>query len=242
RDTARLVDAADMWSLKIEHKFTDKWSLSGFYIYNKTDEPGSGIMPPGFVYMENDAEFFTTLRRRPHALVFNSTHVLNDTTVLTLRYGWTTWQDQTDLGAFPGGLASLGFSQGYVSALDPDGPKMFPYLIFNDAVANVGGWGGSRRRWNAPYAFNGALTKLWGGHSFKAGADIRRLGISTTTESEMAGRFRFDSRFTSASAVAGSGHELASLLLGLPVVGSRAPVNRGELEWFTRYYGGYVQD
>jgi hypothetical protein len=25
-------------------------------------------------------------------------------------------------------------------------------------------------------------------------------------------------------------------------VGSRAPVNRGELEWFTRYYGGYVQD
>ena len=33
-----------MFTLKAEHKFTDTWSLSGLYIYNKTDEPGSTIM------------------------------------------------------------------------------------------------------------------------------------------------------------------------------------------------------
>jgi hypothetical protein len=247
RDTARLVDAADMFTVKVEHKFTDRSSLNGFYVYNKTDEPGSGIMPPEFQYIENTSEFFTTLRRRPHALVFNNTNVLNDSTVLTLRYGWTTWQDQTDFAEYAPGLGSLGFSQGYVGGLDPDGPRMFPRLSFNENTADVGGWGGSRRRWNGPFAINGALTKLWGNHSFKVGADARQLGISTTTESEMSGGFRFDRRFTGAVGIAGSGHELASLLLGLPVAatggtGSSVPVNRGELEWFTRYYGGYVQD
>jgi hypothetical protein len=241
RDTARIVDAADMFTLKIDHRFTDSVSLNGFYLYNKTDEPGSGIMSPEFVFIENQAEFFTTLRRRPHALVFNNTNILNDSTVLTLRYGWTTWQDQTDFGGFPGGLGSIGFSSNYVNALHPDGPGMFPALSFNDAVNDVGGWGGSRRRWKAPLAINGTLTKLMGNHSIKLGADVQQLGIATTTESEMAGSFGFNRLFTGAPGVAGSGHELASLFLGLPTSGS-VPINRGEQEWFTRYYGAYVQD
>ncbi len=241
RDTARIVDLADMFTIKVDHRFSDRTSLSGFYVYNRSDEPGSGIMPPEFVHIENTAEFFTTLRRRPQALLFNNTNILNDTTVLTLRFGWTTWQDQTDFGEYAAGAASLGFAPGYVAALDPDGRRMFPALSFNDNTSNVGGWGGSRRRWNAPFAVNAALTKLWGSHSIKIGADARELGISTTTESSMSGSFTFDRRFTSAVGVAGSGQELASLLLGLPVSGS-VPVNRGELEWFTRYYSAYIQD
>lgn len=238
RDTARIVDAADMFTFKGEHKFTDRWSLSGFYVYNKTDEPGSGIMPRDFVYIENQAEFFTTLRRRPHALVFNNTNILNDTTVMTLRFGWTTWQDQTDKGAFSPGLASLGFNPTYVNAVAEK--DVFPSLNF-DNVADAGGWGGSRRRWNGPFAVNGTLTKLWGTHSFKVGADARELGITTTTVSAMGGTFTFNDDFTSLGGAAGTGHELASLLLGLPVSGS-APANRGEGDWFTRYYGAYVQD
>jgi hypothetical protein len=82
-DTARLVDQADMFTVKVDHRFTDNWSLSGFYLYNKTDEPGSGIMPANFQYIENQAEFFPTLRRRPHVLAINNTNVLNDSTVET---------------------------------------------------------------------------------------------------------------------------------------------------------------
>src|SRR5437773_8729911 len=37
--TAFIVDKAQMYTGKVEHKFTDNWSLSGFYLYNKTDEP-----------------------------------------------------------------------------------------------------------------------------------------------------------------------------------------------------------
>ena len=52
-DTARLVDEADMFTLKMDHRFNDRWTLNGFYLYNNTDEPGSGIMPADFQYIEN---------------------------------------------------------------------------------------------------------------------------------------------------------------------------------------------
>ncbi len=244
-DTARIVDEADMFTLKVDHKITDAWTLSGFYLYNNTDEPGSGIMPADFQYIENQAEFFTTLRRRPHVLAINNTNVLNDTTVLALRFGWLSWQDQTDTASYEPGLQSLGFSSNYVNAINEAGRSMFPELLF-DGVDSVGGWGGDLTRWTGRYAVNATLTKLWGNHSVKAGADFRELGIETTAEVSpntggrfLAGSFEFDRLFTSRNGI--GGHDFASLLLGLPV-GGAVPFNQGEGEWFTRYYGAYLQD
>ena len=244
-DTARLVDEADMLTLKVDHKITDNWTLGGFYLYNNTDEPGSGIMPADFQYIENQAEFFTTLRRRPHVLAINSTSVLNDSTVLALRYGWLTWQDQTDTAAFEPGLASLGFGSNYVNSINEAGRTMFPELLFDD-IDDVGGWGGDETRWTGRYAINATLTKLMGTHSIKAGADMRELGLQITTELSptsggrfLAGSFEFNRNFTSRGGI--GGHEFASLLLGLPVDGS-VPYNAGEGEWYTRYYGAYIQD
>ena len=244
-DTARIVDEADMLTVKADHRFNDRWSLSGFYLYNNTDEPGSGIMPPEFQYIENHAEFFTTLRRRPHVLAINATNILNDSTVLTFRYGWQTWQDQTDTAVFQPGLGSLGFSPTYLNAINPEGLTTFPELLFDD-IDDVGGWGGDRTRWTGPYALNATITKLWGAHSLKAGADMRKLGIKVTAETSpntaalfLGGSFSFDRLFTSQNGV--GGHEFASLLLGLPVDGG-VPFNAGEGEWFTRYYGAFIQD
>jgi hypothetical protein len=243
--TGFLVDKAQMYTFKGEHKFSDKSSLSGLYIYNKTDEPGTTLMNPDKLFMADQDQWFGPLRRRPHVLVFNSTNVLNNTTVLTLRYGWTTWQDSCDKQAFTPGLQSLGFSPTFVNALGPGGSDTFPYIGF-DEVESVGGWGGIPTRWKGPYAINGALTKLAGSHSFKVGADIRRLGVATQTASEgpneepaLGGYFGFNRLFTSRNGV--GGHELASLLLGLPFEGS-APFNPGNGEWYTRYWGGYFQD
>jgi hypothetical protein len=244
-DTARLVDEADMITLKVDHKLTDAWTLSGFYLYNNTDEPGSGIMPTDFQYIENHGEFFTTLRRRPHVLAINSTNVLNDSTVLALRYGWLTWQDQTDTAVYEPGLGSLGFSNNYVNAINEACRNMFPELLFDD-MSDVGGWGGDLTRWTGRYAVNATLTKLLGTHSVKAGADMRELGLQITTELSpnsaerfLGGSFAFNRFFTSQAG--NGGHDFASLLLGLPVSGS-VPFNSGEGEWFTRYYGAYIQD
>ncbi|HMD36896.1 MAG TPA: carboxypeptidase-like regulatory domain-containing protein [Vicinamibacterales bacterium] len=236
--TAFIVDMADMFTIKAEHKITKDWTLSGFYLYNRTNEPGSTIMQSDKLFMADQDQWFGPLRRRPHVLVFNNTNVINDTTVLTLRYGWTTWQDSCDSQPFSAGLQSLGFSPTYTNALSAGGANIFPSLTYQQ-TEGVGGWGPIPVRWKGPYAINGALTKLKGTHSFKIGADFRRLGVSLATESALGGTFAFDSAFTSKSG--GGGAELASLLLGLPSSGS-APANNGEGEWFTRYWGAYLQD
>ncbi len=244
--TAFIVDKAQMYTWKGEHKFSDRWSLSGFYLYNKTDEPGSSIMKADKLFMADQDQWFGPLRRRPHVLVFNNTNVINDTTVMTLRYGWTTWQDSCDSQPFSAGQQSLGFPASYVNALPSPGANTFPSLVFQQ-VESVGGWGPGPVRWKGPYAINGALTKLFGNHSVKVGADLRRLGVSLVTvcctasfgAPSISGDFNFDARFTGRNGV--GGHELASLLLGLPASG-QAPFNNGAGEWFTKYWGGYVQD
>jgi hypothetical protein len=236
--TGFLVDKAQMYTFKGEHKFTDKWSLSGLYIYNKTDEPGTSIMKADKLFMADQDQWFGPLRRRPHVLVLNNTNVLNNTTVLSLRYGFSTWQDSCDAQLFSPGIQSLGFSPAFVNALGPGGKDVFPSLQFANTEA-VGGWGPIPTRWKGPYAINGALTKLMGTHSFKVGADFRRLGVAIATENELSGRYFFDSRFTSKNGA--GGHELASLLLGLPYDGS-VPHDPANFEWYTKYWGGYFQD
>jgi hypothetical protein len=236
--TAFIVDKALMWTFKGEHKFTDKSSLSGLYIYNKTDEPGSTIMKADKLFMADQDQWFGPLRRRPHVLVLNSTNVLNNTTVLTVRYGFSTWQDSCDAQPFSAGLQSLGFSPNYVNALGPGGKETFPSLLFDD-TEDVGGWGPGPVRWKGPYAFNAALTKLFGSHSLKVGGDMRRLGVALATETELGGHFEFNNLFTSRNGT--GGNEIASLLLGLPSSG-RAPHDPAEFEWFSKYWGGYFQD
>jgi hypothetical protein len=156
--------------------------------------------------------------------------------VLTLRYGWTTWQDSCDSQPFSAGLQSLGFASNYVNAV-PDA-TIFPSLTFNQ-TEGVGGWGPFPVRWKSPYSINGALTRLVGSHSFKFGGDLRRLGVALATENTLGGSFAFDPAFTSKNGTGGD--ELASLLLGLPSSGS-VPFNNGQGEWFTRYWGFYIQD
>jgi len=170
-------------------------------------------------------------------LVFNSTNVINNTTVVTLRYGWTTWQDACDKQAFSAGIGSLGFSPNYTNALSQK--DVFPSLNFNDGVQEVGGWGAIPNRWKSPYSINGTLSKLLGDHSVKFGGDMRRMGVATVSATEMGGTFNFSRLFTSNNGV--GGHELASVLLGVPSTGS-VPFDDGPFEWYTKYYGAYAQD
>jgi hypothetical protein len=244
--TARIVDQADMFTVKVEHKFSQTLSLSGLYIYNRTNEPGSTIMPTDKLFMADQDQWFGPLRRRPHVLVFNATDVLNDRTVLTMRYGFSTWQDSCDKQAFTPGLQSLGFSPTYVNALGPGGSDTFPSLSF-DQTESVGGWGGVPIQWKSPASINAAVTHLKGSHSYKFGGDYRRMGVALdntvglgpNSEPALGGSFQFDNRFTSRNGVGGD--ELASLLLGLPYTGD-APATPGAGEWYLNYWGGYAQD
>ena len=243
--TAFIVDKAMMYTFKAEHKFTDKSSLSGLYIYNKTDEPGSTIMKADKLFMADQDQWFGPLRRRPHVLVFNSTNVINNTTVLSLRYGFSTWQDSCDAQPFSAGAS--------VARLQPD--------LRQRARAGRQGHvpvAGVRRRprasaagdrvpvrWKGPYAINGALTKLMGSHSFKVGADIRRLGVALATASDARRRRRSAAASTSIrcspAGTAPAATKSRACCSACPTTGS-APHDPANFEWFTKYWGAYFQD
>ncbi len=243
-DSSRTVDRADMWTLKIEHKFTDRWSLSGLYIWNHTDEPGkSNIMPPQNVKKNFFSADAWNLVRTPQVLVFNSTHVLSDSTVLTARFGYTRWADGYRPAPFEDGVAGLGFSQSYVNALSSEGRRLFPSISFEQYTDIGKSWGDgpSGRLWVQPYVVNATVSKLMGRHTVKFGGDLQRIGlVRRNTNTTLAGSFSFDRRFTSGPGGVG-GHELASFLLGVPSSGS-VPDGPGPLEFFIRYYAGYIQD
>ena len=89
--TQAVQDVGDMWTIKGEHKFTDNWSLSGLYLYNRTIEEGRGPFALGLSWLDGS----NYLVRHPKVFVLNNTNILNNTTVLSLRYGYTTlsgWQ------------------------------------------------------------------------------------------------------------------------------------------------------
>ena len=98
--------------------------------------------------------------------------------------------------------------------------------------------------WKAPLAGGGAtfLANASSSPQFAApggvAVDAAHVYWANTGALNLSGTYSFDRLFTSRAGV--GGHEFASLLLGLPVDGS-VPYNLGEGEWFTRYFGGYVQ-
>ena len=96
--TAELNDRAYMYTGKVDHRFSDQISLSGFYLYNKTDEPCADYWEPGL----DGANRFADpgdylLRRRVHTLALNNTWLPSNNTVVTLRYGWNKFQDNNTL-------------------------------------------------------------------------------------------------------------------------------------------------
>jgi trimeric autotransporter adhesin len=234
----QIVDAADQITGKAEHKFTDKVSLSGTYVYNKTDEPHSVFW---------DDNLFGSpswlLQRRIHVIVANNTWIPNDSTVVTFRGGWNRFDDNCSVPhAFDPG--TLGFNQAFVNDIQF---KKFP-LIVDDGENYLGpdgfmGWCPRNDIQWYTYAFNGAITKLVGRHSFKAGAEFQHKGLNTQPWGQSSGEFHISPAFTASnhfSPAANTGDAIASLLLGYPDTGTA--VISSPTEVFFRYVGGFVQD
>src|SRR5262249_31885481 len=86
------------YTVKVEHKFTDKVNVTGFYLYNRPAEPCANIFSSGGTADQNDANRFADpgdylLKRRPQILALNNTWVLSDSSVAAFRFGWTDFPD-----------------------------------------------------------------------------------------------------------------------------------------------------
>ncbi len=235
---------------KVEHKFTDKVSLTGFYLYNRSDEPCANYF--GSADQKEPNRFADPLDyilvRRPKIVALNNTWVLNDSSVMALRFGWTVFPDN-DTTTVDFDPATLGFSQTYLSQITF---KKFPQVRMRGGYDNEGRTLGAieptDRNWKSISA-NGAYSKFVGTHTFKAGADFRKVGLDFFDYGNPAGFFDFDRDTTSSDGITNSnplnGNSVASFLLGFPssrtdrqsIISRTTPVNI-----FTYYYGGYAQD
>src|SRR5262249_28876606 len=186
------------YTVKVEHKFTDKVSLSGFYLYNRSNEPCANYFGSAD---QNDPNRFADpgdylLIRRPKILALNNTNVLSDSSVLALRFGITRFPDNDTLsiGFDP---ATLGFSQTFLNQMTV---KKFPDVRIRGYDKNLsqtmGAIDPTDRNWKSVSA-NGAYSKFFGTHTVKAGADFRKNGLHFFAPRNGAGIFRFDQDNTS---------------------------------------------
>jgi hypothetical protein len=240
-----------MYTGKVDHRFSDRVSLSGFYLYNKTNEPCANFWEPGL----NGANRFADpsdylLKRRVNLLALNNTWLPSNNTVLTLRYGFTRFIDDDTL-TIDFDTASLGFSQRFLDATQID---KFPQIRITDygsggtAPVVAGAIDPNERNWHS-WAMNGAMTRLVGRHTLKFGADFRLTGLDFQSFQDTSGDFRFDRYYTSvnplSNGTATSGNAFASFLLGYP---SGQPNSESTtslstpLKVFAKYYGAYAQD
>ncbi len=128
---AQIVDQFQQeYSGKIEHKFTDKVSLTGFYLYNRTDEPCSNYFEPGLNGPNRFADPLDyILKRRPQILAINNTWIPTNNSTLALRFGWTNFPDKPQL-SIDFDPATLGFSQNFLSQIAQTPVAKFPLVTF----------------------------------------------------------------------------------------------------------------
>jgi hypothetical protein len=236
-----------MYSAKVEHKFTDNVSLSGFYLYNRTDEPCANYFGTAD---QNDPNRFADpldyiLVRRPKILAVNGTWVTSDSSVIALRFGTTRFPDNNTLsiGFDP---STLGFSQTYLDQITLEkypGVRIRGYDQF--ASQTLGAINPTEVNWKSTSA-NATYTKTLGTHMLKFGGDFRKVGVDTYIPGDGAGFFDFDKDMTSSTGGTSStidGNAFASFLLGYPSTVRTSQISVSTpLNLFTRYYGGYAQD
>ena len=241
--TADQTGFAIMGSGKIDHKFTDRISLSGLYITNKTSRTNENFWERGQGPNRFADPRDGTLDRTLHLVALNNTWLPADNTVVTLRYGYTRLQDD-DSTTIEFDPSQLGFSPTFVNALQL---RKFPVGSIAD-YESFGAVDPTDRIWGS-WGANGTLSRLLGRHTLKFGFDVRRLGVETQSFTGGSGDLRFDRFYTSANPLANgtatSGNALASFLLGYP---SGDPGNQSRiivsspLSAFVNYSGVYAQD
>jgi hypothetical protein len=256
--TAQIIDQAQMYTGKVEHKFTDKVSLSGFYLYNRTNEPCADYFEPGLTGANRFADPNDyILKRRPQMLAINNTWAGNNS-VMTLRFGWTKFPDNNTLST-DFDPATLGFANSFTNALPV---KKFPavrILDYDQQGRTLGAIAPSQINWYSS-SLNGSYTRLLGNHTLKLGADYRKIGVDFLILGQGAGQFNFDRGMTSCDPTVNgvtaststcpvSGNGMASFLLGYPTGDasssgdglSSVPLST-PFNGFVHYGAGYVQD
>jgi hypothetical protein len=232
----------DEYVLKLDHEFSQRWSLGASYVYLKTDEPGGNVLHTIAASDQNEM-------RHVDAVALNNVVTLNPTTVLTLGFGYSSYYenqpqysngfDQTSGFVDNGG--TYGFPAGYVKQLQS---QSYPTITLG-SISNAASLGGANLlKWNQKqYSYVASIAKTIGKQNLKAGYVFRNFVYHYVPQTLANGSFTFNGEYTTAS---GSGptagpQSIADLLLGLPSSAS-VQINPTNLNDNIHYQAVYVQD
>jgi hypothetical protein len=231
--TGGYPNRGDQYTFKGDQQFISWLRASASYVHQKTGETDA---PPTFGNVASPGQ--TLLYRRIDATQANATATLDPTSVLSLRWGFNRFFTTSFPTASAGfDLSTLGLPES-LAAVTPD--PAFPAVTMG-TLASYGG-GTTTRDVFYSRAVNSTISKLLGRHSLKAGFDFRALhDFGTPAVGPTALGFTdVFTRATPQTSTAGTGADLATLLLGYPTGGSMSVVTK--FNDFVRYYGGFVQD
>ena len=235
----------------LSHVFGDSWHFSGTYLYYRSEEPLFGHYQD-LLNADSRPEFgigASTLGRNVHAVAINNTFVPSATSVLTLRYGQTYFNDSWSNPAFGMDQITnqLGIQGDFLTKVyaqaeyDGQFPKVY-VADFGDSGNALGGNSNNDVQWLSREV-SGTYGQFVGNHTLKFGGQWRRLGLHTVDFGHGMS-LSFAKKFTQgphpAHPETGSGSALAELLLGIPDLGSATLAVPADL--YLDYFGGFIQD
>lgn len=237
--TSTLDDRADQQTFKLDHNFAAFYKTSATYLRYGSREPVAD-------YYQNIANpGGSLLFRNVDALAVNNLFTINETTLLSVRYGYNTFDDNVDTISAGFDPAQLGFAQSFTRDI---AFKKFPAISTGGAYGSpsqgaLGSAAPNERRWYS-HNFLTGVSKLLGRHSLKAGFDYRKLSLEFSNIGQASGSFTFTRGFTQGPnpnvATTIGGNELASMLLGAAASGNSQIVT--PLSVYVNYFGAYAQD
>jgi hypothetical protein len=245
--TGSYPNRGDQYTYKADHQFASWLTAAASYIHQKTFETNApdNLFPNPATPTQN-----LCCDRKIDATQANSTLTLSPTTVLSVRWGFNRFYSRST-------QASAGFNEsslGLPATLAAQTPNpAFPAITMGAAVNacssgssnDYTNFGGGCANQDVFYSrsFTATIAKFLGKHSVKGGFDVRTihdLGAPAAGPTSLGFTDVF-TRATAASATAGTGSSLATLLLGYPTSGQDSPIVN-TFNDYVRYYGGFIQD
>ena len=227
RTSADQYDARFDWNVSSSDMVFGRYSLS--------DQRGisPGPLPLPAVGQVSSAESPTV----GHSAVLNETHTFSPRMINELRLGFNRLDTQRRTGVRERLIEEFGFKgipyYSDVTGLPTISVTGYQGVGENDTLPNL--------KLSQVFQFTDSVSIIRGGHTFKAGGDMRWIISNAFTPSGTRGSFAFSGVFTqNPQKRSGTGSGMADLLLG--TVGS-AGMNTptiGELR--QHYYGFYLQD
>ncbi len=246
--TGAYPNRGDQRIFKLDQEFTSWFRASASYIHQKTFETDSPLnLFPQAVASPGQS---LCCDRKIDSTQANATLTPNPTTVVAVRWGFNRFYSRTTQNSAGFDITTLGFPSS-LAAITPN--PAFPGIAMGSAVSacsypssnvDFASFGGGCANQDVYYSrsFNTSVSKFRGKHTIKAGFDFRTLHDLGTPASGPSS-FGFTDVFTRKtpqSATAGTGSDLATLLLGFPTSGQMSVITN--FDDFIRYYGGFVQD